>query len=92
MQKSALASLNGLLQREFKYEMENYKVDKRCANLLCEMGYLLGDNSNVSNNQFQKLIKRTDSHLIVITYELRKRLVCPPTPSKNPEFIQRLSP
>lgn len=42
-QKTALTSLNGMLQREYKHELGLYKVDRRIANLVCHMGFLLSD-------------------------------------------------
>lgn len=39
-----------------------------------------------------RLVKRTDNHLIIVAYELRSRLIVPPTPEDNPELLMRLKP
>jgi hypothetical protein len=39
-----------------------------------------------------RLVKRTDDHLVIITYETRERMVCPPDPAENPELLTRLRP
>lgn len=43
-------------------------------------------------NKLHRLVKKTESHLIVVCYELRDRLVVAPTPETNPELILRLQP
>lgn len=39
-----------------------------------------------------RLVKRTNSNLIIVTYELRDRIISPPKPEDNPELITRLRP
>ena len=41
--KANLIKLKGLLQREYIYERENYSIDKRIANLICDMGFAIHD-------------------------------------------------
>jgi len=101
-QQSALASLRGLLQREYAFEAVKYDLDKRIVNLISDMDFLICDTESRSDSHdegeessghttFHKLLKKTDKHLIVITYEVRKRLVCPPNPLDDPSMIDRLS-
>ena len=42
-QKFAVTSLLALFEREYAWEKENYKVDKRIANLLSDMGFVVAD-------------------------------------------------
>ena len=71
-----------MLQREYKYERENYSIDKRIANLICDMGFAIHDQDldskthelEVGATKFHRLVKRTDKHMIVVLYEIRNRL------------------
>ena len=47
-----------LLEREYAWEKENYRVDKRIANLLSDMGFVLADSDHTAKNEkFQRLMK-----------------------------------
>jgi hypothetical protein len=61
------------------------------ANLLSDMGFLLAESDNPLEipSKFHRLIKHTSSHLIVITYEIRRRLVCPPKAEEDPDFMRK---
>jgi hypothetical protein len=90
---NALDNLRGLLTREYTYETDIYKINKHMANLITDMGFVLADSDlpqtdNVKQTKFHRLIKQTPDHLIVVTYEIRKRLICPPNPQDNPEYIR----
>lgn len=76
-----------LLEREYAWEKENYSVDKRVANLLCQMGFALAD---TPGSKFQRLIKQTDKHLVIVTYEVRSRLICPPSWKQDPDAVKRM--
>jgi hypothetical protein len=56
------------------------------------MGFLIQDTRTGLNNKIHRLVKRTDRHLIVVSYELRVRIIEPPTPENNPELLMRLRP
>jgi histidinol phosphatase-like enzyme len=64
------------------------------VNLLCDMDFVLAD-SDLSNDdsanstKFHRLVKQTETHLIIITYEIRKRLICPPKPEDDPGFMRK---
>ena len=88
-------SLKGLLEREYFHERSEYTADKRIANLMSDMGFAIADDdkSNGVPSKFHRLIKRTDKHMIVVTYELRDRLLGPFGPYENPsELMKSLSP
>jgi hypothetical protein len=86
-QETALKQLNHHLQREFNYELQSFEIDKRVANLVCDMGYLIQDTKDPSCNKLHRLVKRSDSHLVVVCYEIRSRLMDPPSPEDNPDLI-----
>ena len=67
--------------------MDRFQLDKRVANLICDMDFLVQDNPDKSQTKFNRLVKRSNKHLVLITYELRQRLIVPPTPEDNPELI-----
>ena len=68
--------LNSCLQRELKHEMKEYTVDKKIANLICDMGFIMSENPKESGrSKFHRLIKQTDKHMIVVTYKIRRRLI-----------------
>ena len=82
---NALDNLRGLLTREYTYETDIYKINKHMANLVTDMGFVLADSDlsqsdSVKQTKYHRLIKQTPDHLIVVTYEIRKRLICPPNP------------
>ena len=56
------------------------------------MDFIVQDNADKTQTKFNRLVKRTDKHLVLITYELRKRLIVPPSPEDNPELISSLRP
>jgi hypothetical protein len=59
------------------------------ANLLSEMGFLIADNDHDSPQKMHRLLKQTDKHLVLIKYEIRKRLICPPDPEDDPGFMRK---
>jgi hypothetical protein len=83
-----LRALDACLQREYAYETNNYKLHKKMANLITDLGFLIADTPQVQhadptvksglNSMFHKLIKKTDRHMIVVTYKLRRRLIITP--------------
>ena len=79
-----------LLEREYAWEKENYKLDKRIVNLLSDMGFLIAESDDSHNHRWQKLLKQTDQHLIVVQYEVRKRLICPPEATHDPSFAKKI--
>lgn len=66
--------------------MEGYKVDKKIANLMCDMGFLM---SEEPRGQHQRLVKKTDRHMIVVTYKVRRRLITSPLNAKD-EFAKEI--
>ena len=83
--------MKGLLQREYLHERSVYSVDKRIANLISDMGFAIADHETEGNEggKFHRLVKRTDQHMIVVTYELRERLVCPQKPGDDPAALMK---
>ena len=83
-----------MLQREYQNELDLYKIDRRIANLICHMGFVLADSQTENGHKLtQKLVKKTNKHLIVVSYDIRKRLICPPDPyADHDEIIQRMKP
>ncbi len=68
--------MNSLLQREYASEVSEYKVHKQIANKLCDMGFLMSENPRDSGlNQYHRIVKQTDRHMIVVTYKVRRRLI-----------------
>lgn len=58
------------------HENANYKVHKKIANIICDMGFIIADSPKEKHNdKYHRLIKQTDKHMIVVTYEIRKRLI-----------------
>ena len=86
-QRASFVSLKALLEREYLHEKELYSIDKRIANLMTDMGFAIADQSadsqgqgtgkvgDVTSTKFHRLVKRTDKHMIVVTYQLRSRLL-----------------
>lgn len=68
-----------MISREYEFEKTQYDVDKRIADLICDMGFTIVDTPAGGDTKFHRLVKQTESHLIVVTYEVRKRLVNIPT-------------
>lgn len=66
-----MKQLNAHFQREFQFEMDRFQLDKRVANLICDMDFLVQDNPDKSQTKFNRLVKRSNKHLVLITYELR---------------------
>ena len=70
-----MTSMLALMEREYAWEKQNYKVDKRVLNLVSEMGFMIADQED---SMFQRLVKQTDHHLVIVTYRLRPRIINPP--------------
>jgi len=51
------------------------------------MGFVVADQDS---QRSQRLLKQTDKHLIIVTYEVKKRLICPPEPSLDPTAAKKL--
>ena len=99
--KANLINLKGLLQREYQYERESYSIDKRIANLICDMGFAIHDQDLDSTTQevevgatkFHRLVKRTNKHMIVVLYEIRNRLFMDEVDHESSlDLAKRLSP
>ena len=80
--KANMINLKGLLQREYQYERDTYSVDKRILNLICDMGFAIHDQDldgvqgvEVGATQYHRLVKRTPTHMIVVLYQIRKRII-----------------
>lgn len=84
-----MTSLLALFEREYAWEKENYKVDKRIVNLLSDMGFVVADQDS-DKSKFHRLIKQTDKHLVIVTYEVRTRLICPPEEKMDPETMKKV--
>jgi len=56
------------------------------------MDFLVQDNADSQQSKYNRLVKKTDKHLVLVTYELRQRLIVPPTPEDNPDLITQLRP
>ncbi len=52
-----MTSLLALLEREYAWEKEQYKVDKRIANLLSDLGFVIADQDNSGDPLHQRLLK-----------------------------------
>lgn len=80
----ALKALNALLQREYASEVKEYKIHKKIANTLCDLGFMMSENPRDSGlSQYHRLVKQTDRHLIVVTYKVRRRLIQAPKYAKD---------
>ena len=56
--------------------MEHYKLHKKIANLICDMGFILSESPRDSKlSNYHRLVKQTDKHLIVVTYNVRRRII-----------------
>lgn len=60
------------------------------------MGYLISDNTKIDNDKFNRLVKQTPTHMIVITYPIRRRFFAVPlnaedTHAKQVEQLESLS-
>ena len=54
----ALRALNACLQREYAFEVEEYKIQKKIANLICDMGFVISDNVPSSGlTKYHRLVK-----------------------------------
>ncbi|CDW79904.1 mitochondrial glycoprotein [Stylonychia lemnae] len=72
---SALKKLNHMLLREYCDEKDDYFLHKHITNLICDMGYVISEDSLKSPQDiFHKLIKQTDEFMIVVHYGVRRRL------------------
>jgi hypothetical protein len=82
--KQALKALKASLPREYEHERSNYKPLKKVANLITEMGFVISEGGvkDGAQSKFHRLIKQTDRHLIVVTFNLRRRLI------KDPQRMQ----
>ena len=80
-----MLQLNAHLTREYKFELESFELDKRLANLICDMGFVIQDMPKEA--KMHRLIKKTANHLILVKYEIRDRIVDPPNPEDSPELI-----
>lgn len=60
--------------------------------MICDMGFVIQDSKNAADNKMNRLVKKNDTHLVIVTYEIRDRLVCPPEPEDNPDLITKLRP
>ena len=90
-QRDSIISMIALLEREYAWEKENYNIDKRIVNLVSDMGFVIADSDHTAKNEkFQRLLKQTDKHLIVVQYEVRKRLIIPPEWQQDPSALKKL--
>ena len=73
-------TMKNSIEREFVYEIEEYKVNKRILNMLCDMGYIIKDwrKGASAGVRMQSLVKKTNKHLIVINFDYRRRIVLGP--------------
>jgi hypothetical protein len=79
-----LKALNALLQREYSHEVSQYKVHKKIANMLCDMGFVLSENPPSSGlTRYHRIVKQTDRHMIVVTYKVRRRLIQLPVNARD---------
>lgn len=49
---------------------------------MCEMGFMMSDNGP-ELNQFHRLIKKTEKHMIVVTYKIKRRLIKSPVNARE---------
>ena len=58
---------------------------------MSDMGFAIADDddSNGVPSKFHRLVKRTDEHMIVVTYELRGRLLRPLGPYEDPATLMK---
>ena len=44
--------------------------------MICDMGFLIKETDKLEKaDRFHSLVKQTESHMIVITYEIRRRIL-----------------
>ena len=68
-QQQGLKALNALLQREYAHELKEYKVHKKIANVMCDLGFVISENPTSSGlDKYHRLVKQTEKHMIVVTY------------------------
>ena len=76
------------MKREFAYELENFELDKRVVNLICDMGFIVQEQPD--NSFIHRLVKHMPSHLIIVKFEIRRRIIDPPDPTESPEMFNQL--
>ena len=102
-QEVAQQTLNYSLQREFKHEVEDYRLNKRIVNLLCDMGYVIKErdheDSGLRGSRTSSLVKKTAKHMIIINYDYRRRIMLMPEDNAkkalaqaDPEVLRKLQP
>ena len=52
------------------HEIDEYTVNKRIVNMLCDMGYVIkdGETGGIKGAKNSSLIKKTDKHLLMINF------------------------
>lgn len=70
-------TMKNSIQREFIHEIEEYSVNKKILNMLCDMGYIIKDWQKRASAgvRMQSLVKKTHKHLIVINFDYRPRII-----------------
>jgi len=59
-------------------------VHKKIANLMCDLGFLVSENPRDSGlTNYHRIVKKTDRHMIVVTYKVRRRLIRDPINAKE---------
>lgn len=48
-----MKSLDALLQREYAHELKNYKIHKKIANMICDMGFIVSEQGG--KHQYQNI-------------------------------------
>ena len=78
-------TMKNSIQREFIHELEEYQVNKKIINMLCDMGYVIKDwqKRGSVGVRMQSLVKKTHKHLIVINFDFRKRIIVGPEDIKK---------
>jgi hypothetical protein len=54
------------------------------ANLMCDLGFMLSENHRETGlTNYHRIVKKTDRHMIVVTYKVRRRLIKDPINARD---------
>ena len=94
--------LDNSIQKEFEGEIDSYTVNKRIINLISDMGYVIKESKanigGVRGSKRSSLVKQTQSHLIMVNFDYRRRIALTPENlrdkmmKEDPELLKKFEP
>ena len=80
--------------------MDDYRLNKKILNMICEMGFVIKDHEPdaILGSKRQSLIKKSHKHLIMVNFEYRKRIIRSlddhrkKMRDEDPELLRQLEP